>query len=289
MWIKNVQKFFILRYFKERKEIMNMKKLIVTFIISLIMVTTMTNSTQLPFRHGIQLPYLMLKNINDAAISVNSMNYNLDIVLNEQFIGKITRLEGTTIYAFKNDKFKVLDKIIELVDNIKSSAGENEIILTGYGKGANLAAKVAENLSQYMPRSNQVKLFAFCADQKITESLSKISILSKLHFSRQCNLQCIKSNMIEFPQSICKSISSRFSLIGSAIGASIGAACCFAIGQFDDIPNVLEVLPIAFATVLAFSRSPQQYFSIDEIWNRYELAKSRLMYATPDEYKTLGM
>lgn len=275
---------------------MNMKKLIVTFIITLIMVTTMTNSTSLSFRHGIALSHIMLENINNAAISVNSISVNLinynqpDIVfLNGHFIGTVTQFQETIIYAFKNDKFKDLDKISELVDGIKRNAGENEIILTGYGKGANLAAKVADSLSQYMLIGNQVKLFAFCADQKITESLSNISILSRLHFSRQCNLQCLKSNMIEFPQSIVKSILSRFSLIGFAIGESIGAACCFAIRQFDDIPNVLEVLPIAFATALAFSKSPQQYFSTDEIWNRYNLAKSRLMYATTDEYKTLGM
>lgn len=270
---------------------MNMKELIVTFISTLIMLTNMTNSTSIPFRHGIGLSYEMLKNINNAAISVNSIKSNqLDIILNEHFIGKVTKLEGTTIYAFKNDKFKILDKITELVDNIKSNNKENEVILTGYGKGANLAATVAESISQYMQDHNQVKLFAFCSDQKITESLSKISILSKLHFSRQCNLQCIKSNMIEFPQSICKSISSRFSLVGFAIGASIGATCCFAIGQFNNIPNILKILPITFGTALTFSKSPQQYFSTDEIWNRYNLAKSRLMYAiTPDEYKTLGM
>ena len=128
-----------------------------------------------------------------------------------------------------------------------NKCGDKEFILTGYGKGANLAAKIASKLHG---RANQIKIIVFCADSKITDQFSNdgMYLSDRLHFCKRGEMPSYDSSMIEI--NMASSIIQRFSVMKCAIGASalVGANLLFKNVNKDkknlQRPNKLNKLPM---------------------------------------------
>ena len=256
-----------------------------TYVITICGVLGSTLSTS--FRHGLQFSYEMLDAVNRVAIEASEKpEEQLDIVISGIPAGKSTQFGQTQIYAFKDMKFGETCNIDVLLGRMR--AYEHEIILTGYGKGANFAAKVARELSKYVTKDNKIKLFAFCADKIIEDKLDGISMLSRIHFSRYTEWQCRNSSMIEFPETVMKSLVDKFSLPGFIAGVT---ACVFGweVIQRFDWSRIFEIIPIGSALWCSFCEKPQKYLTMADIWSKYEFAKYRLSFAPPEEYKDLGL
>lgn len=277
---------FIQQFLKEGDNIM--KKILISLTAFATVICDSSGSTlSTSFRHGLQFSYEMLNVVNNAAIEASEKpKEQLDIVVSGMPVGKFTQAGQAQIYAFRDMKFDEISNTEALIDRMKTY--EHEIILTGYGKGANFAARVAQELSKHITKKNKVKLFAFCADKIIKDDLSGISMLSRLHFSRYTEWQCRNSSMIEFPQRLSRILFDKFSSAGCIMGSSACLAGEIAISR-SDLPSFLGVIPIGGAILCSFCKRPQKYLTMADIWRKYDFAGYRLSFALPEEYKDLGL
>ncbi len=166
------------------------------------------------FKHALQIHCEYMQDINSCAILVNSLPMEqLAITLNGQKIGTVfyPKLGDSIIYVFKN--FYVNDEdISSLIGEIQKPINDNknkEFILTGYGKGANFAAKVASQVIGFQGSINQIKVIVFCAEDTIRNDLRHMYLSCKLHFCKRDEKPCYDSSVIEI--NMAPTIAERFS------------------------------------------------------------------------------
>ncbi len=281
-----------------------MKKYFVKLLVLLFIFTNFLSTECfgcLSFRNAPQIPCEYIITIHNCAIECNSLPEDqLDVKLNDEKVGKTTQImDDSIIYAFKNSSVKSED-ISSLVKALQVDIDEcrdKEFILTGYGKGANLATRIASKLHGL---ANQIKIIVFCADSKITDQFSNdgMYLSDRLHFCKRGEMPNYDSSMIEI--NMAPSLIKRFSVPKCAIGitALVGANLLFKNINKDKkvstitkrvkkIANVIGAVGIA---AFSFSKKQQgEYFSNDEICGRHSVVQSRAFSAASyNEWKHLG-
>ena len=186
-------------------------------------------STELPetvvFSHALDMPEKKILDVHNCAIEVNSPSL-------QQNADQMLLFEGTPIarpYQIEEDNFLVLSflnlseedyrrmekKTLSVAESLREKVTNinKDIILTGYGYGANLAAWVAYTLSTRpgLFRSSQLKLIIFCAEENVTAPFHNVLKKNLLHFSRFFGRPIPqKSPCIEMPISLISDLRTRF-------------------------------------------------------------------------------
>ena len=298
-----------------------MKKYFVKLLSLLFIITNLFSKVcamGISFRHALQISCEYMQDINSCAILVNSLpTEQLDIMLNGQKIGTVfyPKSGDSIIYAFKNVQLNDED-ISSLTGEIQKSINDNkdkEFIFTGYGKGANFAAKVASRVMNSQGNINQIKIIVFCAEDKIRDDLRHMYLSCKLHFFKRDEKPCYDSSVIEI--NMAPTITERFSFPKFAIGTAALVGINLFLNKYDkDEKTITEdkgteqidkdaekpkntkkvrraVNVVGALGVAAFSLSKQQnqYFPGDEIGSRFKRAQSRAWGCdTAEEWRHIG-
>ena len=200
---------------------------------------------------------------------------------------------SSVVCAFKDADIHC-DDIPSLARNIFTDNRNKEIVLTGYGKGANFAAKVASNIGKKcggFEDSKQVKVIAFCADSEFDDDFSNSNcdhLSCRLHFGKRDRTPPYDtSKMIEF--NMLPTLPERFPIPKCAIGATALIGTNWLLKDIDKEGNIskkakkiINAIGVVGVAALSFTKQHGKYFSNGEICSRFTIAKHRLRWETTE-------